>query len=116
MDIIEGARPKCKRAGGEKRGNSYDRARRRAWMLSQPKWNGDGVTCECVHCHSTLTDATVEADRIIPGSLGGTYRRDNIQPACRSCNLARSDDPSWVFVPGVVAAELAPQLELSAAA
>lgn len=26
------------------------------------------------------------ADRIIPGCQGGTYRRDNIRPACGPCN------------------------------
>jgi 5-methylcytosine-specific restriction endonuclease McrA len=83
-----------KRAGGEKRGNSTDRRRRRLWMLA--RW-GDGTTCPCTHCGETLTERTVEADRIIPGSLGGTYRRENIQPACRACNAARSDNIEWAF-------------------
>lgn len=78
------------RPGGEKRGNSKDRARRKMWMLEQ--W-GDGRTCPCVHCGTTLAYATVEADRIVPG---GSYRRDNVQPACRECNLARSDDENWI--------------------
>jgi dTDP-4-amino-4,6-dideoxygalactose transaminase len=68
------------RAGGEKRGNCRDRAARRAWMLRT--W-GDGVKCPCV-----------EADRIVPG---GSYRRENVQPACRSCNLARSNDIEWSY-------------------
>jgi 5-methylcytosine-specific restriction endonuclease McrA len=84
--------PRPKRAGGEKRGNSADRRRRRLWMLA--KW-GDGTTCPCTHCDATLDKHTVEADRIIPGSRGGTYRRENIQPACRTCNLARSDNVAW---------------------
>jgi hypothetical protein len=51
---------------------------------------GDGSRCRCVHgCGTVLTYETVEADRIIPG---GSYRHENIQPACRPCNLARSDD------------------------
>ena len=87
---------KPKRAGGEKRGNSTDRRRRRKWMLA--KW-GDGETCQCVHCGTMLTDATVEVDRIIPGALGGTYRRENIQPACRRCNLERAADEAWVYAP-----------------
>jgi hypothetical protein len=28
----------------------------------------------------------VTVDRIIPGCKGGTYRRDNIRPACAPCN------------------------------
>lgn len=79
------------RAGGEKRGNSRDRRARRAWMLRT--W-GDGVKCPCVHCHAMLDDSTVEADRIVPG---GSYCRDNVQPACRSCNLARSNNTEWSY-------------------
>jgi hypothetical protein len=79
-----------KRPGGEKRGNSTDRRRRKFWMLA--RW-GDGETCPCVHCGDELTYATVEADRIIPG---GPYRRENVQPACRDCNRDRSDNVAWV--------------------
>jgi len=74
----------------DKRGSSRDRAARRAWMLRT--W-GNGVTCPCVHCGDTLTDSTVQADRIVPG---GSYRRSNVQPACGGCNRERSDDVSWV--------------------
>ncbi len=54
---------------------------------------GDGSSCECVHCGTGLTYETVEADRIVPG---GSYRRDNVQPACRGCNARRSDNAEWV--------------------
>lgn len=81
------ARPK--RPGGEKRGNSRDRRRRKEWMLET--W-GDGTTCPCVHCEAPLVYETVEADRIVPG---GSYRRENIQPSCRGCNAARSNDTEW---------------------
>jgi 5-methylcytosine-specific restriction endonuclease McrA len=74
------------RAGGDKRGSSADRAARKRWMLQT--W-GDGTSCECsLGCGTILVYATVEADRKIPG---GSYRRENIQPACRPCNLAKSD-------------------------
>ncbi len=79
------------RAGGEKRGNCYDRHNRKVWML---KTFGDGTYCPCAHCRAALSYSTVEADRIIPG---GTYGHSNVQPACRTCNLARSDDPTWVY-------------------
>lgn len=81
---------RCKRPGGEKRGNSQDRRRRKMWMLAA---FGDGEKCPCVHCGMMLSYETVEADRIIPG---GSYRRENVQPACRACNLSRSDDITWV--------------------
>lgn len=77
------------RFGGEKRGNSRDRYARKTWMLSA---FGTGRTCPCTHCGKRLTRATLEADRIVPG---GSYRRDNIQPACRRCNAQRSNNPNW---------------------
>jgi hypothetical protein len=48
-----------------------------------------------------LVSATLEADRIIPGSLGGSYQRMNIIPACRGCNAARGDRTMWSFSPRV---------------
>jgi hypothetical protein len=77
------------RAGGEKRGNCKDRAARKLWMLRT--W-GNGEKCPCVHCDAMLDYDTVEADRIVPG---GSYRRDNVQPACRLCNLTRSNNAAW---------------------
>lgn len=85
------------RHGGDKRGNSRDRRARKLWMLAT--W-GDGIVCPCIHCEQPVTYETVEADRIVPG---GSYRRDNVQPACRSCNLQRSDNPAWTFAPLVAA-------------
>jgi hypothetical protein len=77
------------RPGGDKRGSAASRRKRKAWLLAT---YGDGVTCTCTHCPTVLDFATIEADRIIPG---GSYRRDNIQPACRACNLARSNNVNW---------------------
>lgn len=77
------------RAGGEKRGNSTDRRARKYWMLGT---FGDGKSAPCVWCAMALTYETIEADRIIPG---GSYRRDNVQPACRTCNLSRSNKVDW---------------------
>lgn len=53
---------------------------------------GDGERCACAHCGRELTRETLEADRIQPG---GSYARRNIQPACRTCNVMRSDNPDW---------------------
>lgn len=83
------------RPGGEKRGNSKDRRARKLWMLSPAApFAGDGTRVRCVHCGDWLTYDTVEADRIVPG---GSYRRDNVQPACRSCNLDRSNKSEWSY-------------------
>lgn len=62
--------------------------------------NGESVPCWW-ECGRVVTKATVEADRII---AGGSYRRDNIVPACRPCNLARSDD-EWL-TPSQIAARV----------
>jgi hypothetical protein len=42
--------------------------------------------CRCYRCGALLTVETVTVDRIKPGCQGGTYRRDNIRPACGPCN------------------------------
>lgn len=75
------------RAGGDRRGNNADRLCRKLWMLAtwNPELGPDTAECQLrisESCVGTLTLATVTADRIDPG---GTYRRENVQPACRPC-------------------------------
>ena len=70
-----------KRNGGDKRGSSADRRRRKQWMLFI-------YGPHCVHCGIEVNEQTVEQDRIIPG---GSYARNNIQPSCRPCNIERGD-------------------------
>lgn len=65
------------------RGAARDRRARRAWLLAT---FGDGRTCRCYRCDAELDESTISVDRIVPGRDGGTYRRDNIRPACRGCN------------------------------
>lgn len=95
------------------RGNTTDRARRKQWLLdtyaadrvlvleehvqrpygvradSAWMYEGPGVTilpcCRCYRCGKLLTIETVTVDRIVPGHLGGTYRRSNIRPSCSDC-------------------------------
>lgn len=68
------------------RGNSVDRARRRAYLLRTFESNRGPGTCRCYRCGELLVDDTLTVDRILPGCLGGRYRRDNIRPACARCN------------------------------
>lgn len=98
------------------RGSSEDRRRRREWLVTTYRANVDvpkpGVNrpprtaeeaetffylvsvplgrgipaCRCYRCGDLLTVETVTVDRIIPGCKGGTYRRNNIRPACGDCN------------------------------
>jgi hypothetical protein len=87
-------------------GNNEDRRRRRAWLVETYRADvdadelerigdaklfgtrlGTGVpACRCYRCGCLLTVETVTVDRIIPGCYGGTYRRNNIRPACGPCN------------------------------
>lgn len=68
------------------RGNSADRAARRAYLLQVfQSVHGVGF-CLCYRCGLVLEDTTVTVDRIIPGCRGGKYVRNNIRPACAECN------------------------------
>lgn len=98
------------------RGSAETRRRRRQWLLEayradvdlpRPEDNeppathedaeyffylasvplGRGIpACRCYRCGELLTIDTLTVDRIIPGCKGGTYRRNNIRPACLGCN------------------------------
>ncbi len=75
------------RAGGERRGNSRDRARRRVWLLAAFDTDLGPEVARCHlklsdRCHGYVDDRTLTVDRIDPG---GTYAHDNIQPACTPC-------------------------------
>lgn len=88
---------------GNSRGGSDTRRRRREWLVETYRADVDVTirrfdgsdpfgydvripACRCYRCGVLLTADTVTVDRIIPGCKGGTYRRDNIRPACGSCN------------------------------
>lgn len=78
--------------GQDKRGNSKDRAARRAYLLSpQAGFGGNGEVVPCAlgivsSCSMLVDNSTMEVDRIVPGALGGRYIRSNIRPTCRPCN------------------------------
>lgn len=99
---LDAARARRGTTNQNARGNAADRARRRAWLVETyradqdvqmvdpfgtPTMLGIGApACRCYRCGTLLTVDTVTVDRIIPGCRGGTYRRNNIRPACSSCN------------------------------
>lgn len=66
-------------------GSAADRRKRKQWLLDT---FGDGVKAPCSFgCGTEVTFDTVTVDRFpIPGYEGGSYRRDNIRPACAKCN------------------------------
>jgi hypothetical protein len=100
-------------SNGNQRGGSAARRKRREYLVETYRANVDLVispfgtireipvseplhtvpflsqrvhACRCYRCGELLTVATVTVDRIIPGCKGGTYRRNNIRPACGFCN------------------------------
>ena len=82
------------RAGGEFRGSSKDRRASRERLATE---FGDGTYAPCVHCGVKLYVDDVTRDKIIPGEEGGTYRHENLIPACASCNKSRQDKPLRTF-------------------
>lgn len=76
------------RAGGDRRGNNRARAARRVWLLEtfDPDLGPAKARCHLFglseHCLGTVDAQTLTVDRIEPG---GTYRHDNIRPACTPC-------------------------------
>jgi hypothetical protein len=101
------ARPSSRRGttNGNARGGTEERRRRREWLVLTFRADVDVVAldfplpyalhtdlglgvpaCRCYRCGCLLTADTLTVDRIIPGCQGGTYRRDNIRPACGTCN------------------------------
>lgn len=96
------------RKGGELRGSAADRRTRKAWLIETFRANHDfpdflaenagrtaihqGINrgfgepaCRCYRCGVLLTIDMLTVDRIVPGCKGGTYRRNNIRPACSPC-------------------------------
>lgn len=126
--VLEGKVCRRGTSNGNDRGSSYDRRRRREYLVETyradvdllryewaagdvslypitPEWEHLEVgavgyesalaivarisrvaTCRCYRCGCLLTVDTVTVDRIKPGCKGGTYRRENIRPACGGCN------------------------------
>ena len=95
-------------SNGNQRGSSYSRRSRRKFLLETYAANVPGY-CRCYRCGRLLFNpddyepnppidfvlkygtqvwgaGPLTVDRIIPGKLGGTYRRNNIRPACGNCN------------------------------
>lgn len=67
------------------RGNSRDRAARRAYLVKVFASNQPGFV-RCYRCGWLMYPDEITVDRIVPGCKGGTYRRNNIRPACSQCN------------------------------
>lgn len=69
------------------RGSSYGRRARKLWLLAR---FGDGAMAPCAWCGRLLDYGSMEVDRFpVCGHDGGRYTRDNVVPACSSCNGTR---------------------------
>lgn len=72
-------------SNSDERGSSYARRARKLWLAAE---YGDGKGAPCYRCDKYLPlGPRLEADRIIPGELGGRYIRSNIRPCCGLCNI-----------------------------
>lgn len=67
---------------GNERGSAADRRARLAWMFRE--FGNDGIVT-CTFCAVPMLPEDATVDRIVPKCKGGTYRRDNIRPACKPC-------------------------------
>ena len=49
----------------------------------------DDFTCQ--YCGRKSPDVVLEVDHIVPSSKGGKTEIENLQVACRDCNIGKSD-------------------------
>lgn len=69
------------------RGNAKARRVRKQWLLDT-YGNGKAARCWLAVqdvCVKWVTFETLTVERVTPGHKGGTYRRENIKPACGPC-------------------------------
>lgn len=94
-------------SNGNESSSAEDRRRRKLWLLDTFRADVDVIqfvagsthevplgqgepACRCYRCGDLLIFCTLTVDRIIPGKKGGTYRRNNIRPACGTCNFGHN--------------------------
>jgi hypothetical protein len=61
------------------------------------RWNVGNTLC--VYCGCRLTGENKTQDHVIPKARGGAFLgRDNLEPCCRDCNSAKSDQSVLEFL------------------
>jgi hypothetical protein len=61
------------------------------------RWNVGKVLC--IYCGIRLTRENRTQDHVIPKAHGGTHMgRDNLEPACQTCNWAKGDQTLLAFL------------------
>ena len=96
--------------------------------LSDPEWQALlGAWGGCAYCGDTV--APLQRDCVLPISRGGRYTRDNVVPACATCNASkcnaevtewmrrkRLDEPSFLLRHAEICRMLANEFNLKRAA
>jgi hypothetical protein len=92
-------RPKGQRTDNGHSNGRGSASARRARKLKLIRVYGDGTYVACYNAaecgREQLTVETVTVDRILRGVDGGTYRWDNIRPACLPCNATDGNKYRW---------------------
>jgi hypothetical protein len=84
-------------SNSNQRGSAAQRRVRKRMLLAA---YGDGELVACLRqvspkCGYVLDFETVTVDRLGPGYLGGRYVRNNVVPACGSCNSLHGNWLRW---------------------
>lgn len=85
------------------KGRAYQRVanyRRRSLPMSKEvrDWWLEQRNAVCAYCQLAMA---TEIDHIVPVTKGGTNDRDNLVPACRSCNASKNDKTLTEWMEGV---------------
>ncbi len=53
----------------------------------------------CVYCNAELTRSTMTQDHVIPRANGGSFLgQDNLEPACKGCNLDKGSKSLLLYL------------------
>ena len=84
----------CHRCQVQQEG-SIKRARRRKveCTLTPTEWREivDAYECKCAYCHKTFSRDRLTIDHVKPISKLGGHTKENVVPACFSCNASKKD-------------------------
>lgn len=54
---------------------------------------------QCTYCGNIITGKAIHIDHIVPLSRGGSHTKDNLCPACYSCNCSKSNKLLSEWIP-----------------
>jgi 5-methylcytosine-specific restriction endonuclease McrA len=53
---------------------------------------------KCCYCKHTFRADSLTLEHVIPLSVGGGWKIENLKLACRTCNTNRGSLPVWLFI------------------